>query len=109
MLFKQDDAYKNILKLSGGEGARLLLAKIMLEENHTLVLDEPTNHLDIESKHSLKQALVDYSGTVIMVTHDRDFASAVATRILAITSNKITDFRGNYTDYLHKFGIDYFK
>ena len=109
LLFKQDDAHKNILKLSGGEGARLLLAKIVLEENHTIILDEPTNHLDIEAKDSLKKALVDYLGTVIMVTHDRDFASAVATRIVAITHSKVTDFRGTYNEYLDKFGVDYFK
>jgi ATPase subunit of ABC transporter with duplicated ATPase domains len=109
LLFRQDDAYKNILKLSGGEGARLLLAKIVLEENHTIILDEPTNHLDIESKDALKKALVDYTGTVVMVTHDRDFASSVATRIIAITSKKVTDFRGSYTEYLEKFGVDYFK
>ena len=109
LLFKQDDAHKNILKLSGGEGARLLLAKIVLEENHTIILDEPTNHLDIEAKDALKKALVDYLGTVIMVTHDRDFASAVATRIIDITHSRVTDFRGSYKEYLDKFGVDYFK
>lgn len=71
MLFKQDEAHKNILALSGGEGARLLLAKIMLEENNIIVLDEPTNHLDIEAKEALKQALINYPGTLLMVTHDR--------------------------------------
>ena len=109
MLFKQDDAYKNILKLSGGEGARLLLAKIVLEENGIIILDEPTNHLDIEAKEALKQALIKYSGTVIMVTHDRDFASAIATRIVAISKSKVSDFRGSYSEYLDKFGVDYFK
>ncbi len=109
LLFRQDDAFKNVLSLSGGEGARLLLAKIVLEEGNILVLDEPTNHLDIESKESLKNALKDYDGTLIMVTHDRDFAIPIATRVIAITERKITDFRGSYNEYLEKFGRDYLK
>jgi ATPase subunit of ABC transporter with duplicated ATPase domains len=109
LLFRQDDAYKNILKLSGGEGARLLLAKIVLELGNVLILDEPTNHLDIEAKESLRDALKDYPGTLIMVTHDRDFASSIATRVLAITEKKITDFHGTYDEYLLKHGKDYFK
>lgn len=109
VLFRQDDAYKNILQLSGGEGARLLLAKIMLEESNCLILDEPTNHLDIEAKEALKEALIKFSGTLIMVTHDRDFASSVATRIIAITEKKIIDYKGTYNEYLDKFGQDYFK
>ena len=109
LLFKQDDAHKNVLKLSGGEGARLLIAKIVLEENNVIILDEPTNHLDIESKETLKQALIEYPGTILMVTHDRDFASSVATRVIAITKSKIVDFRGTYLEYLDKFGHDYFR
>ena len=109
LLFRQDDAYKNVLKLSGGEGARLLLAKIVLESGNVLVLDEPTNHLDIEAKESLRDALKDYPGTLVMVTHDRDFASSIATRVLAITEKKITDFHGTYDEYLNKHGKDYFK
>jgi ATPase subunit of ABC transporter with duplicated ATPase domains len=107
MLFRQDEAYKNILSLSGGEGARLLLAKIMLEEGNVLILDEPTNHLDIEAKDALKKALVEYPGTLIMVTHDRDFASNIGTRVLALSEKGITDFKGKYKEYLEKHGKDY--
>jgi ATPase subunit of ABC transporter with duplicated ATPase domains len=107
MLFRQDEAHKNILSLSGGEGARLLLAKIMLEEGNVLILDEPTNHLDIEAKDALKKALVQYTGTLIMVTHDRDFASNIGTRVLALSEKGITDFKGKYKEYLEKHGNDY--
>ncbi len=107
VLFRQDDANKNILNLSGGEGARLLLAKIILEESNVLIMDEPTNHLDLESKDSLKKALINYPGALLLVTHDRDFASSIATRIIAITSKGVTDFRGKYEEYLEKHGADY--
>ncbi|WP_342447538.1 ATP-binding cassette domain-containing protein [Rickettsia fournieri] len=75
VLFRSDEVNKNILSLSGGEGARLLLAKIMLEKSNILVLDEPTNHLDIESREALKKSLIDFDGTVILVTHDRNYCS----------------------------------
>jgi ATPase subunit of ABC transporter with duplicated ATPase domains len=107
VLFSQDDVAKNILHLSGGEGARLLLAKIILEKGNILVLDEPTNHLDIESRESLKEAIVNYPGTVILVTHDRDFATAIATRVIALTAKKMTDFKGNYQEYLSRHADDY--
>jgi ATPase subunit of ABC transporter with duplicated ATPase domains len=107
VLFRQDEVNKNILNLSGGEGARLLLAKIILEESNVLIMDEPTNHLDIEAKDSLKKALINYPGTLILVTHDRDFAKSIATRILAITSRGVTDFKGTYEEYLHKYENDY--
>ncbi|WP_425362698.1 ABC-F family ATP-binding cassette domain-containing protein [Candidatus Tisiphia endosymbiont of Hybos culiciformis] len=107
LLFRKDEANKNILNLSGGEGARLLLAKIILEEGNILVLDEPTNHLDIESKHMLKNALINYPGTLILVTHDRDFASSIATRIIALSHQTITDFKGKYQEYLAKYSNDY--
>lgn len=107
MLFSQDDVAKNILHLSGGEGARLLLAKIILEKGNTLILDEPTNHLDIESREALKKALVDYPGTVILVTHDRDFATAIATRVISLSAKKVIDFKGNYQDYLSRYSDDY--
>lgn len=100
VLFRKDDVNKNILNLSGGEGARLLMGKIMLEEPNVLILDEPTNHLDIESKDALKEALKKYEGTLIMVTHDRDFAISVANRIIALTPKKIIDFKGKYSEYL---------
>ena len=107
LLFRKDEVNKNILNLSGGEGARLLLAKIILEEGNVLVLDEPTNHLDIESKDTLKKALVKYEGTLILVTHDRDFATSIATRIIAISHKSITDFKGKYHEYIKKYGDDY--
>ncbi|MFV9859364.1 MAG: ATP-binding cassette domain-containing protein [Rickettsia aeschlimannii] len=75
VLFRSDEVNKNILSLSGGEGARLLLAKMMLEKSNILVLDEPTNHLDIESRAVLKKSLIDFDGTVILVTHDRNYCS----------------------------------
>ncbi|AZL15683.1 ABC-F family ATP-binding cassette domain-containing protein [Rickettsiales endosymbiont of Stachyamoeba lipophora] len=108
VLFRQDEVYKNILNLSGGEGARLLLGKIMLEESNVLVLDEPTNHLDIEAKEALKQALINYDGTLIMVSHDRDFASNIANRVIALSPKGIMDFKGTYEDYFNKYGQDYF-
>ncbi len=107
MLFSQDDVAKNILHLSGGEAARLLLAKIILEKKNILVLDEPTNHLDIESRESLKQALINYPGTLILVTHDRDFATAIATRVISLSQKKMIDFKGAYQDYLNQYSDDY--
>ncbi|WP_341787657.1 ABC-F family ATP-binding cassette domain-containing protein [Rickettsia endosymbiont of Cantharis rufa] len=108
VLFRSDEVNKNILSLSGGEGARLLLAKMMLEKSNILVLDEPTNHLDIESREALKKALIDFEGTVILVTHDRDFAKSIATRIIALSHRKnIVDFKGKYDDYIEKYGNDY--
>ena len=107
VLFGQNDVNKNILHLSGGEGARLLLAKIILEQGNILVLDEPTNHLDIESKETLKKALVDYEGTLILVTHDRDFATEIANRVIALTVKGVVDFKGTYQEYLAKYSNDY--
>ena len=107
VLFKQDDANKNILTLSGGEGARLLIAKIMLDQGNILVLDEPTNHLDIESKEALRDALVKYEGTVLLVSHDRDFASQIATRVIAMSEKGIIDFKGSYVEYLERYNKDY--
>lgn len=105
VLFKQDDAFKNILSLSGGEGARLLLAKMMLEKGNVMILDEPTNHLDIEAKEALKQALIAYPGTLMMVTHDRDFAASIATHIVALTPKTVTLFHGTYQEYIGKHGL----
>jgi ATPase subunit of ABC transporter with duplicated ATPase domains len=107
MLFRQEDINKNIQNLSGGEGARLLLAKIILEAGNVLILDEPTNHLDLESKDAFKKALVNYEGTIILVTHDRDFATYVGSRIIALTHNSIIDYKGTYQEYLNKYNKDY--
>ena len=105
VLFKKDEVDKDILKLSGGEAARLLLAKIMVEEGNVLVLDEPTNHLDIESKEGLKKALVEFEGTLLMVTHDRDFASSIATRIIYLSEKGVNDYRGTYQEFRDKYGL----
>lgn len=100
VLFKKDEVNKDILTLSGGEAARLLLAKIILESGNVLVLDEPTNHLDIETLEALAEALRHYAGTVIFVSHDRHFISKIANRILFISHHhKIIDHRGNLKEF----------
>ena len=100
MLFSGDDAHKITDKLSGGESARLIIAKLMLEQNNVLILDEPTNHLDLEAVSALASALEKFQGTAIFVSHDRDLVSQVATRIIAITDEGVADFAGTYEDYL---------
>ena len=70
-------------------------------------MDEPTNHLDIESREALKEALVNYPGTLILVTHDRDFATAIATRVLSLSAKKVIDFKGDYKEYLSRHADDY--
>jgi ATPase subunit of ABC transporter with duplicated ATPase domains len=107
MLFKKDDVEKDILSLSGGEAARLLFAKIILEESNVLILDEPTNHLDVEAIEALVDALDKFDGTLLFVSHDRYFASKFATRVIALTEKGVKDFAGNYNDYLNYYGDDY--
>ncbi len=107
VLFSGDDALKRLNSLSGGESARLLLAALMLRRDNLLVLDEPTNHLDLEGREALMQALQDYAGTLIVVSHDRHFVSAVATRILALGPGTVEDFVGRYEGYLAKQGADW--
>ena len=100
MLFQRDEATKSTSVLSGGEAARLLFCKLMLQKPNVLVLDEPTNHLDLESINALNIALQKYQGTVFLVTHDHDLIDEVATRIWHFESDhKITDFKGTYEDY----------
>jgi ATPase subunit of ABC transporter with duplicated ATPase domains len=100
MLFPRDDADKRTDVLSGGEAARLIFCKLMLQKPNMLVLDEPTNHLDLESINALNIALQRYQGTVLLVTHDEDLIDEVATRIWHFEANhKITDFRGAYEEY----------
>ncbi len=100
MLFARDEATKSTSVLSGGEAARLLFCKLMLQKPNVLVLDEPTNHLDLESINALNIALQRYQGTVFLVTHDHDLIDEVATRIWHFESdNKITDFKGTYEEY----------
>jgi len=86
--------------LSGGEQGRMLFGKLMIEKNNILLLDEPTNHMDMESIESLNTSLDKFKGTVFFVTHDREFVSSIATRILEIKKDKIIDFSGNYEDYV---------
>ena len=94
-------------KSAGGEAARLLFASIMLQKANILILDEPTNHLDIDARNALADALKNYAGTVILVSHDRHFVSQIATRVIALTESGTTDFLGNYADYLKRYGSDY--
>ncbi len=107
VLFSKDEVHKSVGALSGGEGARLLFAKIMLEQGNVLIFDEPTNHLDVEGIEALENALRDYEGTLLFVSHDRRFVSNIATRILALTPDGIRDFSGTYDEYLERFGEDY--
>ena len=100
MLFPRDDAEKRTDVLSGGEAARLLFCKLMLQKPNLLVLDEPTNHLDLESINALNISLQRYQGTVLLVTHDEDLIDEVATRIWHFEgSREITDFKGVYSEY----------
>jgi len=107
MLFTQDDAFKSISSLSGGEAARLLMASIILAQPNVIVLDEPTNHLDLEAREALASALHSFPGTVLFVSHDRHFVSKVANRILALSPKGLKDYPGNFAEYLHKVGDDY--
>ena len=101
-LFTGDDVFKRIGDLSGGERGRVSLAKLMLSEANFLILDEPTNHLDITSKEILEQALLNYTGTVLYVSHDRYFINKTATRILDLTGQTLINYIGNYDYYLEK-------
>jgi len=100
MLFSRDDSEKSVKVVSGGEQRRLMFGKIILQRPNVIVMDEPTNHLDMESIEALNLALENYPGTLIFVSHDRDFVSSLATRILDMTPDGIVDFRGSYDEYL---------
>lgn len=106
LLFSQDDIKKNVNVLSGGEKGRMLFGKLMLQRPNIIVMDEPTNHMDMESIESLNMALELYKGTLFFVSHDREFVSSLASRIIEITPNKVIDYSGNYEDYLRSQGID---
>lgn len=105
MLFSGDEALKETSDLSGGEIARLLMAKLMLQKHPVLIFDEPTNHLDLESVNALGEALSLFAGSVLLVSHDRDLISDVATRILSFTPSGIIDFPGTYEEYLEKYPL----
>ena len=100
LLFSQDEINKSVKVVSGGEQGRLLFGKLMLQKANIMILDEPTNHLDMESIESLNTALEQYPGTLIFVSHDREFVSSLATRVIEITAHGVIDFNGNYEDYL---------
>ena len=101
-LFTGDDVYKRVGDLSGGERGRVSLAKLMLSDANFLILDEPTNHLDIQGKEVLEEAIRNYEGTVLYVSHDRYFINQTATRIMELFSNRFDNYIGNYDYYLEK-------
>lgn len=101
-LFKGDEVYKNLSECSGGERARTALLKLMLGKYNFLLLDEPTNHLDALSREELENTLLDYSGTMLIVSHDRYFINKLATRILELTPYGIKEYLGNYDEYIEK-------
>ena len=101
LLFSGEDFKKKVNVLSGGEQGRMLFGKLMLSQTNILLLDEPTNHMDMESIESLNTALEKYKGTLFFVSHDREFVSSIATRILEIKSDRVIDFTGNYEDYIN--------
>ena len=106
LLFKGDEVKKSVKVISGGEQGRMLFGKLMLQRKNVLLLDEPTNHLDMESIESLNSGIADFNGTLFFVSHDREFVSTVATRIIEIKQDgKIVDYRGTYEEYLASQGI----
>jgi ATPase subunit of ABC transporter with duplicated ATPase domains len=107
MLFSGDDVKNKLTILSGGEATRLIFAKLMLEPSNVLLLDEPTNHLDLEAIDMLTEALAKYTGTLILVSHNRYFVSRVATRILEVKPEGFLDYKGTYAEYLEKYGTDH--
>jgi ATPase subunit of ABC transporter with duplicated ATPase domains len=105
MLFSNDDILKSVKVISGGEQGRMLFGKLILQKPNVLLMDEPTNHLDMESIESLNLALDNYPGTLIFVSHDREFVSSLATRIIELSPSGVIDFSGTYDDYLSSQGF----
>ena len=101
-LFSGDDVLKIVSSLSGGEKARLALAKLMLQKANFLILDEPTNHLDLDSKEILENALIDYPGTILFVSHDRYFINRIASKVMELNLEGVTDYLGDYDYYVEK-------
>ena len=100
LLFTADDANKQARVCSGGEKNRLLFGKLMMQDTNVLIMDEPTNHLDLEAIDALNIALKAYDGTLIFVSHDRQFVSSLATRVVEIKNQQVVDFQGTYNEYL---------
>ena len=101
-LFKGDDVFKLMKELSGGERARIALLKLMLGGHNLLLLDEPTNHLDAFSREELENTLINYSGTMFIVSHDRYFINKLSSRILELTADGVTEYLGNYDYYIER-------
>ena len=101
-LFENEDVFKRISSLSGGERARVAILKLILSQSNFLLLDEPTNHLDIDSKEVLEEALVNYTGTIFTISHDRYFLNKVVDKILVLGENGVTEYLGNYDYYIEK-------
>ncbi len=99
-LFRGDDVFKKVAMLSGGEKGRLSLLKLMMGQDNLLLLDEPTNHLDMDSREVLEDALLQFNGTVLLVSHDRYFMGKIATRVLEMTHETVTQYDGSWHDYL---------
>jgi len=106
MLFSRDEIEKSVKVISGGEQGRMLFGKLMLQKANVMLMDEPTNHLDMESIESLNLALENYDGTLLFVSHDREFVSSLATRIIEITDKGVIDFNGTYDEYLRSQGVE---
>ena len=102
LLFSRDDSEKSVKVVSGGEEGRLLFGKLILQQPNVMVMDEPTNHLDMESIEALNLALENYPGTLIFISHDREFVSSLATRIIELTPGGLIDYTGNYDEYLRR-------
>jgi ATPase subunit of ABC transporter with duplicated ATPase domains len=105
LLFSQNDIVKNVSVISGGEQGRMIFGKIMMHKPNVLVMDEPTNHLDMESIESLNSALENYPGTLLFVSHDREFVSSLATRIIELTPTGVVTFNGSYEEYLNSLQV----
>jgi len=105
MLFSSDDIGKSVKVISGGEQGRMLFGKLILTQPNVMLMDEPTNHLDMESIEALNLALENYPGTLMFVSHDREFVSSLATRIIDMQPEGIVDFSGSYDDYLRSQGV----
>ena len=106
LLFSNDEIYKSVKVISGGEQGRMLFGKLMLQRANIMIMDEPTNHLDMESIEALNLALENYPGTLIFVSHDREFVSSLATRIIELTPEGVIDFSGSYDEYLRSQGVE---